>query len=652
MAFLRDATYRYRRREDESSLVQAGWYQPERLTEIPRYGHLDLLRHVGAARGAIPIWLQNLVLYDLFYPFKFDERFDSPLAAADPRAAERFHELLPEIVSYIDTTTIDDYRVSVASSDIRNALIIGVKRERTRPDRIRLDRIDADQRLAQLRYYFGGDLPREQFRCRGQVTMPAHSKSRPITFLGRHMVSERIVWLPADGPIEVTLDGRPTPIAIGDDTRARSVVDPARRWRRLASVVPASPYDDAPRPRRPLVERRHDDWYWTFRRQAARTFRIYHRTVVRLRGHGRNRRYRDAWVFIDRPGVARDNAEHLYRFVRVHHPEINAWFVVDRGSGDWQRLAEEGFRLVPYGTPEHVLLMLNCAELISSRLDDGVVTPLDKRRFGKGRWRLTFVPHRVTTEDLSRWVNRAPVRRLATATEAEYWSIAGDGTPYLFTDKEVALTGIARHDRLLRLAHDPRILAADRLLLIMPTSRREMAAQSASRWLDLLGADRLRTLAERAGLRVVFAPHAGMPEYATAAFPSHVEVHHDADLDLQELFARGAVIVTDYSSYAFELAYLNRPVIYFQFDQQQYFTGRDGYRRGDWSYEHDGFGPVVGHVTAVLDEVERLVDRGMAPQEPYATRMAQAFAFRDGRCCERVFESILAMREPASKASE
>ena len=43
-------------------------------------------------------------------------------------------------VSYIDTATIENYRVSVASSDIRNALIIGVKRERIRPDRIRLDR--------------------------------------------------------------------------------------------------------------------------------------------------------------------------------------------------------------------------------------------------------------------------------------------------------------------------------------------------------------------------------------------------------------------------------------------------------------------------------------------------------------------------------
>ena len=28
--------------------------------------------------------------------------------------------------------------------------------------------------------------------------------------------------------------------------------------------------------------------------------------------------------------LAQDNAEHLYRFVKDNHPEINAWFVVDR----------------------------------------------------------------------------------------------------------------------------------------------------------------------------------------------------------------------------------------------------------------------------------------------------------------------------------
>jgi hypothetical protein len=347
--------------------------------------------------------------------------------------------------------------------------------------------------------------------------------------------------------------------------------------------------------------------------------------------------------------------------VRAHPPEINAWFVIDRGSRDWTRLAQDGFRLVPHGSPDHRLLMLNCRELISSHVDDEIIDPIGRRRFGAGRWRLTFLQHGVTKDDISRLVNRAPIGRLTTATAAEYSAIAGDGTPYVYGGREVALTGLARHDRLLHLAT---AVGADdeRLLLVMPTWRRELfedAAASAgglralagfwdsdyaTTWLELLRSDRLRLLAARAGLRVAFVPHPAMSMMADAHVPSHVDVHRYEDVDVQQLFVRGAAIITDYSSNAFELAYLNRPVIYFQFDRERFFSGQHVYREGEWSYALDGFGPIVDSVPGVLDELARLVDSALLPAEPYATRMAGAFAFRDGRCCERVFESILAAR--------
>ena len=58
-------------------------------------------------------------------------------------------------------------------------------------------------------------------------------------------------------------------------------------------------------------------------------------------------------------------------------PDVNAWFVLRRESADWDRLAAEGFRLVPFGSPEHVQLLLNTDHLISSQVDHYIVRPLD-----------------------------------------------------------------------------------------------------------------------------------------------------------------------------------------------------------------------------------------------------------------------------------
>jgi hypothetical protein len=444
------------------------------------------------------------------------------------------------------------------------------------------------------------------------------------------------------------------PIVLGNGARTRYVVEPARHRRRLAAIPPANPYDDAPR-RSNLANRREVSL--ALRRRAADVRRWYRRTTIRLAGGRRSQQYRDAWVFMDRRRFAQDNAEHLYRFAKENHPHINAWFVIARDSRDWARLTKEGFRLVDYGSRDHQLLALTCAELISSQADDDVFRPSDVRRFGRPRWRFTFLQHGVTKDDVSRWVNRRPISRFVTATEAEYRSIAGDDTPYVICDKEVVLTGFPRHDRLSQVATEQRVLAADRLVLIMPTLRHaragdELAASpDDNRWRALLGSERLRQLAERAGLRIALAIHSDASASLTAqALPAHVKAHRLEDVDVQELFARGAVMITDYSSDAFELAYLNRPVIYFQFDGETSFPNQHIHRQGGWSYEEDGFGPVVASTSALLDELERLVDAGMTPQEPYATRMRSMFAFHDGRSCERVIESILSARKPPARS--
>ncbi len=82
----------------------------------------------------------------------------------------------------------------------------------------------------------------------------------------------------------------------------------------------------------------------------------------------------------------------------------------------------------------------------------------------------------------------------------------------------------------------------------------------ATNWLELLRSERLSELAERAGLSIAFVPHPNSIEFLTRPLPAHVEAYRYQDADIQELFARGAVMITDYSSNAFELAYLNRPV--------------------------------------------------------------------------------------------
>lgn len=691
LGLIADARYLYRKRADQSSLVQSSWLSAEKYTTVPDRGYLALLTY-AAERGEVPTWVQNLILYDLLFYFRADQSTDSSTGLAQPEWTDRFHELTGAILEQIDLETIDGFGVIPTSRQLKEALIIGYKGEHLRPAAIALEKLDADQRLVQLRYFFGGQAPFEEIWLDGRPARPAYAKTRDITYLKRVLLHERIAWLPADAEIAISLDGRRVPLLFGAPPNPVYAAKPSQTWNRLGAGRrgPSSRQGEAgwaasaTRRVKTAVRARFPD---TVRRLrvARRSLlgkpaptprstpaqyqtspfinldRVLDAAIVR-RASSRavRRRYESAWTFMDRDTEAHDNAEHLYRYVRRHRPDLNAWFVLRRDSADWDRLASEGFRLVAFGTPDHAELLINTAYLVSSQVDNYVVRPLDPKRFGAPSWRFTFLQHGVTKDDLSRWLNGKPIDRFVTASPSEHASIVGYGSPYVFTEKEVRLTGFPRHDRLLDLRR--RVTRPD-LILIMPTWRRWLLARATDgnarglreplastafgrSWFDLAGSPELRAIADDAGCEVVFVPHPNMEAHIERDdLPDWVRVRGYQTSDVQELLARAAITVSDYSSQAFEAAYLECPVVYYQFDHDAFFSGSHVYRKGKWDYVADGFGPVTETGEDALAAIRAAVE-AVRPVEPYATRMRAAFPYRDGGCCKRTLDSILSLTAP------
>ena len=367
--------------------------------------------------------------------------------------------------------------------------------------------------------------------------------------------------------------------------------------------------------------------------------------------------FKHAWLFMDRDTQADDNAEHLYRYVRQHHPEINAWFILRETSHDWQRLKEEGFRLLAFGSLNHRLALLNADHLISSHADPYVAQYLPAEHYGDlMKFRYTFLQHGVTKDDLSGWLNYRPIRHFITSARAELESIVSDDTGYRYTAREVRLTGMPRHDALVR----KRIQQSEpRRIVIMPTwrhslvgetlgmtndrSRNPAFAQSGffKAWRSLLTDPDFLQMAQRKGYEIVFFPHANLQPYLEEFKSRQVKVLGHRDVaSVQDLFLDTAVLITDYSSVAFELAYLERPIIYYQFDAEEIYRGGHFMRKGYFDHHKDGFGPVCSTQDELLYELALMLKSPGKPAEPYARRMRDFFEYRDGRCSERVFQFI------------
>ena len=624
VGFVGSAVYQYRKRADGTSTLQNSLMDERRYTVVPELGYLDVLERASEQFGHVPGWLQTYIIYELSYYFGAEEHASGSATAATGAVGEEFLGYVRRIANLLDerlVLTFNTRRLSVPARQI----LTHINDESWHTDYVVSPEPDAAQRLVSVAYRYIGEAPEAVFTRRGEVLEPVHDKTVLHERFGSVLLRERHVWLPGLTGVVTELDGKTVP-----------VLD---RW-------PAAARYRAPRvDLTPVVE------------EIPFSVRLINR-IARTRFV--RRFYRRAWVLMDRTHDADDSGELLFRHLRENRPEINAWFVVEKGTPDWDRLRRDGHRkVVPYGSLRWKMLMANAAHLISSHADRPVVKPTALKGITR-RWRFSFLQHGVIKDDISSWLNAKPIDLFVTSTTAERDYIAGE-SPFRYSTREVKLTELPRFDRLFRTGRSVTVEEQD-LILVAPTwrswllpplvgdsQRRRLSddvvdSEYVQAWAAFLRSDHVAQLAAEHGAKVAFMPHPNMQALVDRMdLPAHVETLGYVGNDIARTFARAAVLVTDYSSVAFNAAYMDRPVLYYQFDAEQMFRGGHVGRSGYFEYERDGFGPVAYDLAAAENRLAETLAGGRRSVGIYAERVASTFPLRDGKACERVTEEVLAL---------
>ena len=111
------------------------------------------------------------------------------------------------------------------------------------------------------------------------------------------------------------------------------------------------------------------------------------------------------------------------------------------------------------------------------------------------------------------------------------------------------------------------------------------------------------------------------------------------EADVQTLLMESAVMVSDFSSVQFDFAYMKKPLLYYQFDEAQYWGVHHDV--GYFSYRDDGFGPVVTEQAALFRELDRALAQNGTMSPFYAQRVDALFDRVDDQNCARNYQAIV-----------
>ena len=615
--FCRTPIYYYRRRESSDSNIDTSWQRKQFFLDVINDGYIDILEYYKQSRKVIPHFVQTSILYEMSWKIKELLSRPNRIKVLSEAQINIFLNLCDKVFSYIDSDIILSFPFHLNKFNYK--LELGVlhcfKKETVSCRYVYIDDMDYKKNEIRCRFYSSQKegVPFDIFLDQKKLDKP-YTKNIEKKFLSRIFIYEHHHWvrLPSEfGDIHAILDNKRIQLDLG-----------GKKFNQLTEM------------------------------QIRDFFSAKYKKIKFIPSYG-------PWILMDRDVQADDNAEHLYRYIVQNHPTRSIFFALRRSSPDWIRLEKEGFQLIEFGTPSYLKLLSQSSKLISSHMDQFIVEFSKNILIGK---HFICLQHGIIKDDLSRWLNSKRIDLFITTTEAEYQSIAGDCTPYIMGKKEVKKTGLPRHDSLLRLARNHNTLDEQKNLLIMPTWRNYLLgptkgkthsrhllsdffeSEYAQGWLGLLTSEKLKELAKCYGFSVLFFPHFGMQEYfKQIRLDKFIKLVLHKDTSIQSLFAKATILLTDYSSVAFEMAYLYKQILYYQFDRKTFFQGNHVYVNGYFDYEYDGFGPVSTDLNNLLFQLEQSFIRGREVEPMYYERMLATFPQRDENNCERVYKAILAL---------
>lgn len=661
---LKHSKYYYRKRASADSAADSFRSNPDFYFGRFTRGYIPLLEKAKEA-GRVPVWLQNILLYDLSWLFPREmnvERKATHLTGSEKNEVLR---LLAQVLTFVDEEVIIGYRITAIAPEVRVLMLVLGGKRFPPTGTVKLSRNKPGE--FEISYLFTGPVPEERVESYGVEVVPLVAKTRLLDYFGQDVVRERILRLPDVASAGLYLDGVMQLVRHGNyylgTSDAKSVRSPKRgtsaptgRGTSLVNAAGATiaselvcwfkaPIDS------PMIRKRGDQL-------RRRRYRDFIRNLAQTPRY--SRKFSNAWLLMDKLRAAGDNAEYLYDYLMASHPEVNAWFVLEEGSPDWQRLKAKGFRLIKYRSLEHKIALQRAAMVASSHLDIEIVEPVSVDYYPRKKrpWRFVYLQHGVLQHNLAHWFNSKDIDLLTAASVDERDSIIEDGSTYRLTSESVVLTGFPRHD-VVDAAASQHPFAERRLILIAPTWRNAlflpktafgaqrklrkpfMETEFGQQWDALLRHEKLRSLAREHHAEIVFLPHPNFRgNMDDVEFPDYVRVINSSP-DVHQLMSRAKVTVTDYSSIFFDAAVAGSRIVYFQFDAEEFLHGSHTYVPGYWNYDSHGFGPVAYDVDDAATQIANgFVGDGSSWREEYASRLERTLPRVDGKACQRIYEEV------------
>lgn len=360
---------------------------------------------------------------------------------------------------------------------------------------------------------------------------------------------------------------------------------------------------------------------------------------------------KEIWLVCEDKAEARDNGLCFFKYINSIDAPVKSYYAIDYKSSDFEKARSVG-KTVRYGSIFHWMLYFAAKYNISSQKagkpNAAVCFVLEV--FGIIKSKAVFLQHGITINK-AEWLfyKNTKIKKFICGAKPEFDYIK---EYFGYPDDNLCYVGFARFDDY----HGKN--ANKKQIVLMPSWREWIASKNEfskeledtskftnteyyQKYQELINNEELHRVLRENDITLFFYPHRNMQKYIKDFSTSceNIKIVTNKNSDIRELLINCAAMITDYSSVAIDFAYMKKPVIYYQFDEERFRKAQ--YQEGYFSYRDAGLGTVCNSLNETVEVLRKIVENDFALSPEFEAAHKEFFPIWDDKNCERTYKALI-----------
>lgn len=361
---------------------------------------------------------------------------------------------------------------------------------------------------------------------------------------------------------------------------------------------------------------------------------------------------RNIWLIGGHSGdIYNDNAKFFYEYMLKEHNDVETYWVVNKDSKVFDKIP--GKKLIR-GSVENYLYYYNSKAIVFSHAPSADIAPYNfavpvLNYFHKKTVKV-FLNHGTISFKKRKPMNKKfkniidnlykSYNIVTASSEFERNVMVND---WGMLDDSVYIVGNARYDNL-----PTNEVAQTRDILYTPTWR-DWIKFSSGKFTDtdyfksimnFLNDDKLNKILDDKDINVKIYMHHLMHEFIDDIKENITGkriVFLDKGVTLANEIRKSAVNITDYSSVAIDFLYMNRPILFYQFDLEEYMEKVDSYI----DLKGEMFGFLAYNNEEAVNKLIEIIENNFEVMDNQKNKRNKFFRYNDNKNCKRIYDCVI-----------